>query len=132
MAAVRIGADVAAALDELAEAARALANGAGREQALGGLARAAALGSGADAAVVWLPGAGGVVADNVWSSSAGLAAELEGVTAGSLEAATAIGCARLGEGSEAVAGTGRHRQRDAARSRSIGAAGRSSSARPGT
>ena len=74
--------DVAQALDALARSARALATGTPAEQVFGELAEAAARGAAADVAVLWLPTRdGAAVARAVSASSAGLAAELEGLRA---------------------------------------------------
>ncbi len=92
----RASSDVAEALAVLARAARALAAGAPVEQALADLAHAAARGTGAEVAVIWLPeGDGAFAARSVSSASAGLAAEVEGLRAESLEGAATIVRARL-------------------------------------
>ena len=62
----------------LERAARSLASEAPIEQTYAELAEAAAKGSGADVAVLWLPEPDGdLVARAVWSASAGLAAEID-------------------------------------------------------
>ena len=94
----RASADVAEALAVLTRAARSLADGAELGQTLAELAEASARGTGAEVAVIWLPERDGdVVARSVWSASAGLAAELEGLRAGSFAAAAAIMRERLDE-----------------------------------
>ena len=71
----RASTDVASALAALARTAGSLAAGAPIEQALAELVRAAAQGTGADVAVLWLPEPGGaLLARSVWSFSAGVAA----------------------------------------------------------
>jgi serine phosphatase RsbU (regulator of sigma subunit)/putative methionine-R-sulfoxide reductase with GAF domain len=70
---------VAEALAALSRAARALAWGGALEPILSDLAEAAAHGTGAEIAAVWLPTRNGtLVARAVWASSGSLAAELEG------------------------------------------------------
>src|SRR5918992_855712 len=66
-------------LESLAAAARNLSSAESRDEALAALARAAAAATGATLAVVRVPdGEGGLPARGVWSTSAALAAELEG------------------------------------------------------
>ena len=99
----RASSDVAEALAVLARSARALAGGAPIEQTLAELAEAAATGTGAEVAVIWLPERGGaLVARSVSSSSAGLAAEIEGLRAESIERAAAVVRARLDDTVEAL------------------------------
>jgi serine phosphatase RsbU (regulator of sigma subunit) len=99
----RASTDVAAALAMLARTAGTLALGAPIEQTLATLVRAAAEGTGADVAVLWLPEPdGALVARSVWCSSAGLAAEIEGLRAETLERAAAVVRARLDEGAEGL------------------------------
>ena len=99
----RASSDVAEALAVLARSARALAGGAPIEQTLAELAEAAARGTGAEVAVIWLPERGGaLVARSVSSSSAGLAAEIEGLRAESIERAAAVVRARLDDTVEAL------------------------------
>ena len=83
-------------------ARRSLAGGAPLEQTLAELTEAAARGTGADVAVLWLPDGDGVAARSVWSGSAGLAAEVEGLRVGSLEGAAALVRARLDENAEVL------------------------------
>jgi len=84
---------VAEALAAFSRAGRALAGGAALEPILSELAEAAAHGTGAEIAVVWLPDrAGTLVARAVWASSGSLAAELEGRRTESVDtAATLVG-----------------------------------------
>ena len=99
----RASTDVASALAALARTAGSLAAGAPIEQALAELVRAAAQGTGADVAVLWLPEPGGaLVARSVWSSSAGLAAELEGLRVEADEHPAAVVRSRLDEGAEGL------------------------------
>ena len=99
----RASTDVASALAALARTAGSLAAGASIEQALAELVRAAAQGTGADVAVLWLPEPGGaLVARSVWSSSAGLAAELEGLRVEADEHAAAVVRSRLDESAEGL------------------------------
>ena len=87
----------------LARAARALAEGAPLDQTLAELAHAAVRGTGAEVAVVWLPeGDGALVARSVSSTSAGLAAELEGLRADSPDRAAATVRARLDPSAEGL------------------------------
>ena len=65
--------------------------------------RAAAQGTGADVAVLWLPEPGGaLVARSVWSLSAGLAAELEGLRVEADEHPATVVRSRLDEGAEGL------------------------------
>jgi len=97
----RASTDVAEALAVFARAARSLAGGAPIEETFAELAEAAAQGTGAEVAVLWLPEAdGGLVAQSVWSASAGLAAEIEGLRVESLERAATVVRARLDESAE--------------------------------
>jgi serine phosphatase RsbU (regulator of sigma subunit) len=96
-------ADVGAALDALARASRGLDTGRRVDSVLAELAEAAALGSGAEVASAWLPRKGRVDARAVWAASAALAAELEGRTAASLEAAADLLRQRLDEGAATLA-----------------------------
>ncbi len=99
----RASTGVAEALAVFARAARSLAAGAPIEQTFAELAEAAALGTGAEVAVLWLPEPdGGLVAQSVWSASAGLAAEIEGLRVKSLERAATVVRARLDENAEEV------------------------------
>jgi serine phosphatase RsbU (regulator of sigma subunit) len=78
--------EVSEALDALSRASRALADGAALVPALVALSEAAALGTGADVAAVWLPERNGsLVARGLWSASAGVAAELDGRRVDALE-----------------------------------------------
>ena len=95
--------DVASSLAILARTAGSLAGGAPIEQTLAELVRAAAQGMGADVAVLWLPEPGGaLVARSVWSSSAGLAAELEGLRVEADEHPAAVVRSRLDESAEGL------------------------------
>ncbi|MEO5574974.1 MAG: GAF domain-containing protein [Gaiellaceae bacterium] len=97
----RASADVGDALAGLARASRSLAGGAPVEQTLAELAEAAAQGTGAEVAVLWLPETGGsLAARSVWSASAGLAAEVEGLRVESLDRAAALVRSRLDDGAE--------------------------------
>ena len=88
--------DVSEALAAFSRAGSALADGAALEPILGDLAEAAARGTGADIAAVWLPLRGGaLVARAVWASSGSLAAELAGRTAASTEDAIELMQQRL-------------------------------------
>ncbi|MGZ8783446.1 MAG: hypothetical protein ACXWZB_08115, partial [Gaiellaceae bacterium] len=94
----RAGFDVAQALAELAQATRSLSRRAPLEETLAELVGAAALGSSAELAVLWLPESDGTVAArSVWSVSAGLAAEIEGQRAKTLGAAADLVRRRLDE-----------------------------------
>ena len=95
--------DVGEALAALSRASRRLGEGAALDAVLADVTAAAALGSGADLATVWLPRGGGVAAHAVWAASAALAAELEGRTAASVEAAAALTRRRVDDGAEAHA-----------------------------
>jgi serine phosphatase RsbU (regulator of sigma subunit) len=95
--------DVSQALDALARSARALATGAPAGQTLAELAEAAARGTAAEVAVLWLPVRdGALTARAVWASSAGLAAELEGLSVDSFESASELAANRLDECAEAL------------------------------
>ena len=97
----RASTDVAEALAVLQRAAHSLAAGAPVEQTFAELAEAAAQGAGADVAVLWLPEPdGGLVARSVWSASAGLAAEIEGLRVESLGRAATVVRARLDDSAE--------------------------------
>ena len=97
----RASTDVAEALAVLERAVRSLAAGAPIEQTFAALAEAAAQGSGAEVAVLWLPEPDrSLVARSVWSTSAGLAAEIEGLRVESLARAAAVVRARLDDGAE--------------------------------
>mgnify|MGYP000259329644 CR=1 FL=1 len=99
----RRGSDVAEALAALAHAVRSLAREP-VELTLGELAAAAAQGSGAEVAALWLPqGDGSLAARSVWSSSAGLSAELEGLRVESADAVATLLRSRLDEDAEVVA-----------------------------
>ena len=99
----RASTDVASALAALARTAGSLAAGVSIEQALAEIVRAAAQGTGADVAVLWLPEPGGaLVARSVWSSSAGLAAELEGLRVEADEHPAAVVRSRLDESAEGL------------------------------
>src|SRR5215210_929523 len=97
MIGVRTGADVEAALETLARAANALATGAPQKAGLSELVRAAATGTGAEVAVLWLSERDTAVSiRDVWSVSAGIAAELDGLRAASLAAGMELLLDRLG------------------------------------
>ena len=99
----RASTDVGSALAALARTAGSLAAGAPIDQALAELVRAAAQGTGADVAVLWLPEPGGaLVARSVWSSSAGLAAELEGLRVEADQHPAAVVRSGLDEGAEGL------------------------------
>ena len=99
----RASSDVAEALGALSRSARSLATGAPVARTLAELAEAAARGTGADVAVLWLPEREGALsARAVWSVSAGLAAEVEGLRVGSLEGAAALVRARLDDDAEVL------------------------------
>ncbi len=103
MIGTRANADVADALALLTRASRSLAGGAPIAQTLAELAEAAAHGAGADVAVVWLPERDGAfVARSVWSVSAGLTAELEGLRVQSLKGAAALVRGRVDEAGEGL------------------------------
>jgi len=88
--------DVSEALAAFSRAGRALANGAALEPILSDLVKAAAHGTGAEIAAVWLPAHGGtLVARAVWASSGSLAAELEGRRAESADTAATLVSARF-------------------------------------
>jgi len=95
--------DVSRALDALAGSARALATGAPAEQTFGELAEAAARGTAAELAVLWLP-----VRDHafrahaVWAASAGLAAEIEGVRVDGADGPAQLVASRLDESAEVL------------------------------
>jgi serine phosphatase RsbU (regulator of sigma subunit) len=95
--------DVSQALDALARSVRTLATGAPAGQILAELAEAAARGTAAEVAVLWLPARdGALTARAVWASSAGLAAELEGLSVDSVEDAAELAANRLDEYAEAL------------------------------
>ena len=95
--------DVGEALAALSRASRSLAAGAPVESTLAELAAAAALGTGADVAVLWLPErAGSLAARSVWSASAGLAAEIEGLRVETVEGAAELVRSRVGETAEVL------------------------------
>jgi serine phosphatase RsbU (regulator of sigma subunit) len=97
----RTRADVGEALAALSRATRSLSAGVALEPTLAGIAAAAARGTGSDVAVLWLPEHGGSLwAASVWSSSAGLAAELEGLRVESLDGTVELVRRRVGETSE--------------------------------
>ena len=99
----RTPADVGDALAALSRASRSLSAGAPLEPTLAELAGAAAQGTGADVAVVWLPdGAASLSARSVWSPSAGLAAELEGSRVETLEETAELLVSRVGDGAEVL------------------------------
>ena len=88
--------DVSEALAAFSRAGRALASGAALDPILGELVEAAAHGTGAEVAAVWLPDRTGTfVARAVWASSGSLAAELEGRRTESVEAAATLVSARF-------------------------------------
>lgn len=91
MLGTRTGPDVGEALAALAGVARALAGGAPLEPTLAELVAAAAAGTGAEVAVLWLPDhTGELAARAVWSTSAGLAAELDGRRERSVDGAAEV------------------------------------------
>jgi serine phosphatase RsbU (regulator of sigma subunit) len=98
----RTRADVGEALAALSRASRRLGSGALLDDVLAELADAAAIGTGAEVAVVWLPRGDGLSARTVRSSSGALAAELEGRTVASLEDAVALVRGRLDDSAEAL------------------------------
>jgi len=82
---------VTEALAAFSRAGRALANGAALEPILSDLVKAAAHGTGAEIAAIWLPARDGtLVARAVWASSGSLAAEVEGRRAESAETAATL------------------------------------------
>ena len=88
--------DVSEALAAFSRATRSLASGGALEPLLGELVEAAAHGTGAEIAAVWLPDrAGTLVARAVWASSGSLAAELEGRRTESVETAAALVSSRV-------------------------------------
>jgi serine phosphatase RsbU (regulator of sigma subunit) len=92
------GAELPEALAALADAGRAVAAGGPLQPVLESIAEAAALAGGSQLALVWLrERSDEVVARAVWSTSAALGAELEGLRAASPEAATLALEQRLGE-----------------------------------
>ncbi|HUH16232.1 MAG TPA: SpoIIE family protein phosphatase [Gaiellaceae bacterium] len=104
MASTHTRPDLGEALAALSHAARALAAGATLEPALVELVAAAARGTGADVAVLWLPEhEGGLAARAVWSTSAGLVAEIEGLREASVESAVERVRGRLDPDAEALA-----------------------------
>ncbi|NUT56575.1 MAG: hypothetical protein HOQ03_11430, partial [Thermoleophilia bacterium] len=97
-------ADVADALRVLARSARALATGAPTEQTYAELLEAAARGTGAEVAVLWVPAAEGTLqARAVWAASAGVAAELEGLRVEPPDGPAALVRRRLGRTTETFA-----------------------------
>ena len=95
--------DVSEALRVLARSARALATGAPVDETYGDLVEAAARGTGAEIAVLWLPvRGGGFRAHAVWTGSAGLAAEIEGLAVDSAAGPAQLLASRLGEGVEVL------------------------------
>ncbi len=99
----RASSDVADALGALARSARSLATGAPVGRTLAELAEAAARGTGAEVAVLWLPEREGALsARAVWSVSAGLAAEVEGLRVESLDGAAALVRARIDDGADVL------------------------------
>ncbi|HXH87739.1 MAG TPA: SpoIIE family protein phosphatase [Gaiellaceae bacterium] len=97
-AATAAPAELPEALAVLAEAGRAIAAGDPLESTLQLIAEGAALASGSAVALIWLrERSDELVARAVWSSSAALGAELEGLRVESPEAASAILAQRLGE-----------------------------------
>jgi serine phosphatase RsbU (regulator of sigma subunit) len=99
----RTGTDIAEALTLLARAARSLADGGAVEHPLADLAEGAAQGAGAEVAVLWLPEPDGIlVARSVWSASAGLAAEIEGLRVESFERAAAVVRERLDKSAQGL------------------------------
>ena len=99
----RASSDVAESLAALARATRSLAGGAALAPTLAELSEAAARGTGADLAVLWLPERGGTLAaSSVWSSSAGLAAEIEGLRVESLGGAAELVRLRFDEAAEGL------------------------------
>ncbi|HUP33704.1 MAG TPA: SpoIIE family protein phosphatase [Gaiellaceae bacterium] len=96
--------DVGEALAALSRVARALAAGAPLESTLAELVAAAARGTAADVVVLWLPEQeGGLAARAVWSTSAGLAAEVEGLREASVGTAAELVRGRLDPDAEALA-----------------------------
>jgi len=95
--------DVSRALDALAGSARALATGAPAEQTFGELAEAAARGTAAELAVLWLPVRDHALrAHAVWAASAGLAAEIEGVRVDGADGPAQLVASRLDESAEVL------------------------------
>ena len=91
------------ALDALAGSARALATGAPAEQTFGELAEAAARGTAAELAVLWLPVRDHALrAHAVWAASAGLAAEIEGVRVDGADGPAQLVASRLDESAEVL------------------------------
>jgi len=91
-------AELPEALAVLADAGRAIAAGEPLQSTLETIAEAAALASGSDVALVWLrERPEELVARAVWSTSAALGAELEGLRAPSAEAARVVLEQRLGD-----------------------------------
>ena len=94
--------DVGEALAGLARATRTLGSGPLAET-LAELVAAAAQGTASEVAVLWLPSADpGLAARAVWATSAGLAAELEGLRVTTAEDAATLVRGRLDEGSEGL------------------------------
>lgn len=88
-------ADLPDALGGLARVGRLLDRGAELDPILTDIAAAAAQGTGAELAAIWLPIADGLVARAVWAMSGAVAAELEGLHAESAEAAAELTVERL-------------------------------------
>jgi serine phosphatase RsbU (regulator of sigma subunit) len=90
MLASRARQDVGQALVALSRASRRLGGHGSLDEVLADVTEAAALGSGADVAILWLPRGGRLAAHAVWAVSAALAAELEGRTAPSADDAVDV------------------------------------------
>ena len=96
MFASRTDANVAEALAGLSRASRSLTGSAQLDPILAQVVEAAALGTGADLAAIWLPEpAGSLAARAVWAPSGALAAEVESLRALSLEEAAQLARARV-------------------------------------
>ncbi len=103
MVEARTRVSVAEALAGLSRASRSLAGGARLEPILGELVEAAALGSGAELAAIWLPERGGPLAARaVWASSGALIAEVESLRAASVEDAAEVTRLRVGDGASGL------------------------------
>ena len=88
--------DLSVALAAFSRAGRLLAGDAELDPILAELVEAAARGTGAELAAVWLPDrAGTLVARAVWASSGSLAAELDGRRTESVETAATLVAARF-------------------------------------
>ena len=97
----RPGSDVGEALAGLARAARTLGAGGRLTETLVELVAAAAQGTGSEVAVLWLPTPEhDFAARAVWATSAGLAAELEGLRVTAAGEASPLVRGRLDEGAE--------------------------------